>query len=48
MKIRLHPHAKDRAAERGATEAEVIATVREGGTILCKIRPKRFSPEFPF
>jgi hypothetical protein len=27
MKIRLHPHAKDRAAERGATEAGVIAGI---------------------
>jgi len=30
MKVVLHPHAKERLAERGATEAEVIATVTEG------------------
>lgn len=30
MEVRLHSHAKARAVERGATEKEVIATVREG------------------
>ena len=30
MKIQLHPHANERLLERGATEAEVVATV-EGG-----------------
>ena len=28
MKIKLHPHARARLAERGATEAEVIATIK--------------------
>jgi len=28
--VRLHPHARDRIAERGATEPEVIMTVRTG------------------
>ena len=30
MSIRIHPHARQRMAERGATEFEIIATV-EGG-----------------
>ena len=30
MMIRLHPHAEDRMAERGATEQEVIETVQAG------------------
>ena len=30
MRIRLHPHARARLQERGATEAEVLATVQEG------------------
>ena len=32
MSIRLHPHAHSRLIERGATEAEVIATVESGNT----------------
>ena len=28
--VRVHPHALERMAERGATEAEVIATVQAG------------------
>jgi hypothetical protein len=30
MNIRLHPHAKDRLTERGATENEGLIAVREG------------------
>ena len=37
MHVTLHPHARARLAERGATEAEVIATVQEGETF-----PARF------
>lgn len=36
MAVRLHPHAAERAAERGATEAEVIATVETGEEIPAK------------
>lgn len=32
MNVRLHPHARSRLIERGATEAEVIATVESGTT----------------
>jgi Domain of unknown function (DUF4258) len=28
--VRLHPHARERMEERGATEAEVRATVEQG------------------
>ena len=28
--VRIHPHAAERMTERGATEAEVIATVCDG------------------
>lgn len=48
MKVRLHPHAKDRAAERGATEAEVIATVREGEQFPAKYGRTGFRRNFPF
>ncbi|MEI8207367.1 MAG: DUF4258 domain-containing protein [Kiritimatiellales bacterium] len=35
-KVRLHPHAKDRLAERGASESEVVATVLEGERFVAK------------
>ena len=30
VRVRFHPHALERMLERGATESEVVATVREG------------------
>lgn len=36
MAVRLHPHAAERAAERGATEDEVAATIQTGETIPAK------------
>jgi hypothetical protein len=36
MTITLHPHAKDRLSERGATEAEVSATVEFGEQFVAK------------
>jgi uncharacterized protein YuzE len=30
LPVRLHPHAAARAAERGATEAEIVAAVETG------------------
>ena len=30
MTVRLHPHARERAKERGAAEEEIIATVEAG------------------
>lgn len=34
--VRLHPHASARLAERGATEAEAVATVSTGETYPAK------------
>ncbi len=34
--VRLHPHAQQRALERGATKAEITATVRTGETLPAK------------
>jgi hypothetical protein len=48
MNIRLHPHAKDRISERGASEAEVVATVREGERFPAKFRRTGFRRNFPF
>jgi hypothetical protein len=37
MKIRIHPHARQRMAERGASEAEVIATIEAGEQFPVKL-----------
>ncbi|WP_372891986.1 DUF4258 domain-containing protein [Rhodosalinus sp.] len=47
MAVRLHPHAAARAAERGATEAEVAATVETGETIPAKHGRTGFRRNFP-
>ena len=47
MAVRLHPHAAERAAERGATEAEIAATVETGETIPAKHGRTGFRRNFP-
>ena len=46
--VALHPHAKSRLIERGATEAEVIETVREGERFPAKYGRTGFRRNFPF
>ncbi len=46
--VELHPHAKSRLIERGATEAEVIETVREGERFPAKYGRTGFRRNFPF
>jgi len=48
MDIRLHSHAKDRLAERGATEAEVVATVEHGECFPAKFGRTGFRRNFAF
>jgi hypothetical protein len=48
MAIKLHPHAKARAVERGTTEAEVISTVEEGESFPAKYGRLGFRRNFPF
>ena len=48
MEIRIHPHAKARAVERGATESEVVATVEEGELFPAKYGRTGFRRNFPF
>ena len=48
MSIRLHPHAVDRLAERGATEAEVVAAVEDGESFPAKFGRTGFRRNFPF
>lgn len=46
MNIAIHPHAAGRLAERGATEQEVIATVREGESFPGKFGRTGFRRNF--
>ncbi|MBM3477359.1 MAG: DUF4258 domain-containing protein [Armatimonadetes bacterium] len=48
MAVRLHPHARERAAERGATEDEVIATVEGGERFPAKFGRTGFRRNFTF
>ncbi len=46
--VRLHPHAKERLLERGATEEEVIAAVENGETFPAKFGRTGFRRNFHF
>ena len=48
MKVGLHSHARDRLAERGATEPEVVATVRDGEQFQAKFGRTGFRRNFAF
>jgi len=48
MAIRIHPHAKERLKERGATEEEVIKTVAAGESFSAKFGRTGFRQNFPF
>jgi hypothetical protein len=48
INVTLHPHARARLVERGATEAEVIETVRKGERSAAKYGRTRFRRRFPF
>ena len=48
MNVRLHPHAAQRIRERGATRAEVIATVRTGRKIVAKFGRLKFTRRFAY
>lgn len=46
--IRLHPHAVTRLGERGASEAEVIATVQDGERFPAKRGRQGFRRNFSY
>ena len=48
MIVRLHAHARDRLAERGATEAEVVAAVQGGEQFPAKFGRTGFRRNFHF
>lgn len=48
MAVRLHPHAVDRLADRGAAEEEIVATVERGEPFLAKFGRTGFRKNFSF
>ncbi|WP_242040666.1 hypothetical protein [Coleofasciculus sp. FACHB-1120] len=48
MSVKLHLHVQARLIERGATEAEVIATVEGGTTFPAQLQRTGFRRNFPF
>ena len=48
MNVRLHPHAVERLAERGAIESEVIATVENGERFPAKLGRQGFRRNFVY
>jgi hypothetical protein len=46
--VRLHPHAKVRLLERGATEAEVLAAVEGGERFPAKLGRTGFRRNFSY
>jgi hypothetical protein len=46
--VELHPHARERADERGARESEVIATVERGERFSAKFGRTGFRKNFAF
>lgn len=46
--VRIHPHARERMRERGATEEEVRATVEFGERFPVRFGRTAFRRNFPF
>ena len=48
MSVRLHPHARERLSERGATEEEIITAIETGETFAAKFGRTGFRRNFAF
>ena len=48
MTTKIHPHAKARIEERGATEDEAIMTIEKGESFPAKFNRTGFRHNFPF
>jgi uncharacterized protein DUF4258 len=48
MSVRLHPHAKERLSERGATEEEIITAIETGETFPARFGRTGFRRNFAF
>jgi hypothetical protein len=46
MRVDLHPHARERAIERGTTEAEIAATIEQGERFEAKFGRTGFRRNF--
>ena len=46
MAIKIHPHARERMKERGATEEEVTSTIRDGEKFSAKFGRAGFRRNF--
>ena len=46
--VDIHPHARERAIERGASEVEIVATVETGEQFTAKHGRTGFRRNFPF
>jgi hypothetical protein len=44
--VRIHPHARERAPERGTTEDEIIETVESGIRVPAKLGRTGFRRDF--
>ena len=44
----IEPHARERAAERGASEDEIVATVLQGETFAAKFKRTGFCRNFGY
>lgn len=48
MKIKIHPHARERMKERGVTNSEVQQTVKSGESFIAKFGRMGFRRNFAF
>ena len=48
MTVKIHPHTKERMLERGATEKEIIETVKKGESFPTKYGRIGFRHNFSF
>jgi hypothetical protein len=48
MNVRLHPHARERLAERGATEEDVVLAVETGEIFKARFGRTGFRRNVPF
>jgi hypothetical protein len=48
MAVKLHPHARERLVERGATEQEVVEAVQSGESYPVKFGRVGFRRNFPY
>jgi hypothetical protein len=46
--VRIHPHARERASERGAAEDEIVETVESGIQVPAKLGRTGFRRDFSF